>query len=147
MRVTVIIVWLVVTLLLCGLVGWEAYRKGQESLGRQQMMDVIEDHRAAMHEVREAYSDFSRVINIIRILDQQRITEGEQRREAMQKAAQNDACAGAHPPGAVTERLQQHIAHVENQTRLRAGAGSTDKADADPLSGATGDLVPDNRME
>ncbi|EMO0766681.1 hypothetical protein WCW48_002068 [Escherichia coli] len=147
MRAPVIITWLIVTLLLCGLVGWEAYRKGRESLGREQMMDIIEDNRAAMQEVREAYSDFSRVISIIRILDQQRITEGEQRREAMQKAVQNDKCAGAYPPGAVTERLQQHIAHVENQTRLRAGAGSTDKADADPLSGETGDLVPDNRME
>lgn len=147
MRAPVIITWLIVTLLLCSLVGWEAYRKGRESLGREQMMDIIEDNRAAMQEVREAYSDFSRVISIIRILDQQRITEGEQRREAMQKAVQNDKCAGAYPPGAVTERLQQHIAHVENQTRLRAGAGSTDKADADPLSGETGDLVPDNRME
>ncbi|EMQ8383669.1 hypothetical protein QS071_000119 [Escherichia coli] len=147
MRAPVIITWLIITLLLCGLVGWEAYRKGRESLGREQMMDIIEDNRAAMQEVREAYSDFSRVISIIRILDQQRITEGEQRREEMQKAVQNDKCAGAYPPGAVTERLQQHIAHVENQTRLRAGAGSTDKADADPLSGATGDLVPDNRME
>lgn len=144
MKASVIIAWLVITLLLCSLTGWELYRKGRESLGREQMMDIIEDNRAAMQELRHAYTDFSRVINIIRILDQQRIAEGERRREEMQKAVQNDACAGAYPPPAVTERLQQHIAHVENQTRLRAGTGSTDTTDADPFAGEAGHLVPDN---
>lgn len=85
MKTPAVLLWFLATLLLCGLTGWEAYRKGKESLGREQMMDIIEDNRAAMQEVRHAYTDFSVVINVIRILDQQRITEGEQRREEMQK--------------------------------------------------------------
>ena len=98
MKTPAVLLWFLATLLLCGLTGWEAYRKGKESLGREQMMDIIEDNRAAMQEVRHAYTDFSRVINVIRILDQQRITEGEQRREEMQKAVQGDTCASAYPP-------------------------------------------------
>lgn len=141
MKTPAVLLWFLATLLLCGLTGWEAYRKGKESLGREQMMDIIEDNRAAMQEVRHAYTDFSRVINVIRILDQQRITEGEQRREEMQKDAQGDTCASAYPPAAVTERLQQHAAHIENQTRLRAGADSSDKADPGSGTGNTRDMV------
>lgn len=147
MRASLIATWLAATLLLCSLTGWQAYRKGKESLEREQMMDIIEDNRAAMQEVRAAYSDFSAVISAIRTQDQQRIAEGERRREAMQKAVQNDTCADVHPPATVTEQLLRHIAHVENQTRLRAGAGGTHEADTDPLSGRAGYLVPDNRME
>ena len=110
MKTPAMLLWFLATLVLCGLTGWEAYRKGKESLGREQMMDIIEDNRAAMQEVRHAYTDFSRVINVIRILDQQRITEGEQRREEMQKAVQGDTCASAYPPAAVTEHNWHTIA-------------------------------------
>ncbi|HHY7359433.1 TPA: hypothetical protein ACWXMK_002487 [Escherichia coli] len=141
MKTPAVLIWFLASLLLCGLTGLEAYRKGKESFGREQMMDIIEDNRAAMQEVRHAYTDFSRVMNVIRILDQQRITEGEQRREEMQKAAQGDTCASAYPPAAVTGRLQQHAAHVENQTRLRAGTDSSDKADHGSGTGNTRDMV------
>ena len=66
MKTPAVLLWFLATLLLCGLTGWEAYRKGKESLGREQMMDIIEDNRAAMQEVRHAYTDFSRVINVNR---------------------------------------------------------------------------------
>lgn len=43
MKTPAVLLWFLATLLLCGLTGWEAYRKGKESLGREQMMDIIED--------------------------------------------------------------------------------------------------------
>lgn len=33
MKTPAVLLWFLATLLLCGLTGWEAYRKGKESLG------------------------------------------------------------------------------------------------------------------